>query len=213
MSSRRTYRVKQVAQLTGVSVRALHHYDEIGLLRPKTRNRAGYRLYTEKDLLRLQQILLGRERGFSLEALSRSFEDPAFDERQALLRQREALTQRAEQTTRMIQAVDRALALLADSEAPETAPQTEGDSMTVKDIFDAFDHAKHEKEAQQRWGHTDAYRESLRRTQRYTPEDWKRHKDQQADIYAAAFALAQAGAEPTCAEAMDVAERHRLSIE
>jgi DNA-binding transcriptional MerR regulator len=63
MSSRRTYRVKEVASLSGLTVRALHHYDSIGLLAPSARSGAGYRLYDDDDLLRLQQILIGRELG------------------------------------------------------------------------------------------------------------------------------------------------------
>jgi DNA-binding transcriptional MerR regulator len=61
MNSRRTYQVSEVAQITGISVRALHHYDEIGLLVPTGRTGAGYRLYDDDVLLRLQQILIGRE--------------------------------------------------------------------------------------------------------------------------------------------------------
>lgn len=222
MSSRRTYRVKEVARLTGVSVRALHHYDAIGLLEPTYRTEAGYRLYTERDLLRLQQILLGRELGFGLAEIRRSFEDPDFDERRALLRQRAALKTRAEETARLIRAVDRALELLGaqDSEgAPETQPLTshhehEGeDIMDLKEIFDGFDPARYEKEAEERWGHTDAYRESTRRAQSYTAEDWKRMKEEQAAIYAAAFELLERGVDPTSDAALDVAERHRLSID
>lgn len=221
MNSRRTYRVKEVSRLTGVSVRALHHYDEIGLLHPSTRSAAGYRLYTDDDLLRLQQILLGRELGLGLEEIRRSFEDPSFDERQSLLRHRQALLQRAEDTARMIRAVDVALAQLARREAPErnlpdepTPPTPTGEpTMDTKSLFDGFDPARYEKEAEQRWGHTDAYRESMRRTANYGPEDWQRHKDEQNAIYGAALELLRQGVAPTSAAAMDVAERHRLSID
>src|SRR5262249_54573844 len=82
------YRIQQVARLTGVSVRALHHYDDIGLLRPAERSAAGYRLYSQEDMFRLQQILIGRELGLSLEAIRRSLDDPKFDRRKALLEQR-----------------------------------------------------------------------------------------------------------------------------
>ena len=79
MTRSRTYQVKDVARLTGVSVRTLHHYDAIGLLVPGARTAAGYRLYTESDLLRLQQILIGRELGLPLEEIRRSLDDPRFD--------------------------------------------------------------------------------------------------------------------------------------
>ena len=85
VTSRRTYQVKEAAELSGVSVRTLHHYDEIGLLVPARRSAAGYRLYDDDDLLRLQQILIGRELGLPLEAIRRSLDDPSFDRRGALL--------------------------------------------------------------------------------------------------------------------------------
>ena len=67
MKGQRTFQVKEVAEIAGVSVRALHHYDAIGLLVPKLRSGSGYRLYDEDDLLRLQQILINRELGLPLE--------------------------------------------------------------------------------------------------------------------------------------------------
>jgi DNA-binding transcriptional MerR regulator len=84
----RTFQVKDVARIAGVSVRTLHHYDAIGLLVPQLRTVAGYRVYTDADLLRLQQILIGRELGLSLEGIRRSLDDPGFDRMAALLDQR-----------------------------------------------------------------------------------------------------------------------------
>ena len=81
MQSRRHYQVKEVAELSGLSIRALHHYDAIGLLTPSLRTAAGYRVYDDDDLLRLQQILIGRELGLSLEDIRRSLDDPSFDRR------------------------------------------------------------------------------------------------------------------------------------
>lgn len=211
MSSRRTYRVTEVARLTGVSVRALHHYDAIGLLRPAGRSGAGYRLYSAEDLLRLQQILLGRELGLSLEEIKRSFEEPAYDPRQALLRHREALVRRAEDTARMLRAVDHALGWMNEpGELGKNAPKGEE---VMQHLFEGFDPAQYEEEAAERWGATEAYRESMRRTQRYSAEDWKRLKEEQNSIYASAAALLQSGVAPTSPEARAVAERHRQSIE
>jgi DNA-binding transcriptional MerR regulator len=85
MAAHPSHRIAEVARLAGVSVRTLHHYDEIGLLVPSARSEAGYRLYDEADLLRLQQILVGRELGLSLEAIGRFLDEPEFDRRQALL--------------------------------------------------------------------------------------------------------------------------------
>src|SRR5215207_2105881 len=104
----RTYRVADVARLTGASIRALHHYDAIGLLVPTGRTEAGYRLYTDADLLRLQQILIGRELGFSLEAIKRSLDDPRFDHGQALVEQRRRLEAKAHALGEMLRAIDAA---------------------------------------------------------------------------------------------------------
>ncbi len=73
------YQVGEVARLTGVSVRTLHHYDRIGLLRPQQRSAAGYRIYGEQDLLRLQQILTLRYLGFPLRRISELLDRPDFD--------------------------------------------------------------------------------------------------------------------------------------
>jgi DNA-binding transcriptional MerR regulator len=201
MARKRTYLVKEVAGLSGVSVRTLHHYDELGLLVPSGRTDAGYRIYDDGDLRRLQQILIGRELGLSLEDVRRSLDDPGFDRKAALLAQRAELAQRARRTDAMLRAVDAALAEL------------QGETMDMKQLFDGFDPAQHEAEVQARWGSTDSFKESKRRTQRYTKEDWQRLAAEQAAIYADAFRLLQAGKAPDSADAMAVAERHRQSID
>lgn len=209
MARRRGYQVKEVAQLAGVSVRALHHYDEIGLLVPSARTRAGYRLYDEEDLLRLQQILIHRELGIPLEEIKRCLDDPSFDRAAALRSQRDALAARVEQTTAMLRAIDRALAALKDG--AKTMKEMSQQEITA--LFDGFDPSRYEQEAKQRWGHTDAYAESQRRTRKYTKADWERHKAESHAIMSAAADLFRAGAPADGAEAMAVAERHRLSID
>jgi DNA-binding transcriptional MerR regulator len=204
MSSRPTYRVKQVAALARVTVRTLHHYDDIGLLSPRLRTEAGYRLYTQDDLLRLQQILIGRELGLSLEAIRRSLDDPGFDRRQALLEQRAELRARAERAADMIRAIDTALTLIEEKRMSE---------VDLKKIFDGFDPAAYENEVEQRWGDTDAYKISTRRTKSYTDADWQRFKSEQSAIFADALRAMNDGIQPHEARAMDVAERHRLSID
>lgn len=191
--------------MTGISVRALHHYDEIGLLVPRGRTGAGYRLYDDDDLLRLQQIVIGRELGLSLEEIRRSLDDPGFDRKQALIEQKKQLQKRANQTEAMIRAVDAALAVIAD--------EGSGDTMEMKDMFDGFDPSKYEAEAKQRWGNTEAYQESTKRAQRYTADDWKKLEVEQRAIYADAAAAMKAGKAPSDEEVMDIADRHRLSID
>lgn len=195
------YQVKDVTRLTGVSVRALHHYDEIGLLSPSGRSDAGYRLYSDDDLLRLQQILIGRELGLSLEEIRRSLDDPSFDRRAALERQRAELTKRAERATAMLRAIDAALAALASPRVDLAA------------LFDGFDPAQYEDEVRQRWGDTAAYAESARRTRAYTKADWERYKAEADAIMTDAANLFRAGTPADGDAAMAAAERHRLSID
>ena len=201
---RRTYRVKEVAELSRLTIRALHHYDTIGLLSPRERSAAGYRLYDDDDLLRLQQILIGRELGLSLEEIRRSLDDRNFDRREALLAQRAAVAARAERAAGIIRAIDAALAAIEEKQMGK---------VDMKKIFDGFDPDEYGDEVKQRWGNTDAYETSARRTQSYTENDWRTLKAEQAAIYADALAALDSGVNADDERAMDIAERHRLSID
>ncbi len=198
----KTYRVKQVARLCGATVRTLHHYDAIGLLSPQGRSRSGHRLYSEADLLRLQQILVYRELDLPLEKIKGIVTDPSFDLRAALLEQRATLAARAAQTEAMIRAID--VALRAH----------EGEStMNAEELFDGFDPSKYEAEAEERWGDTEAYRESRRRTKDYSKEDWVRIKGLDDALMKKVAAAVAAGAAPSDEASMDLAEAHREHIE
>src|SRR5215469_1148946 len=134
-----TCQIKEAARIAGVSVRTLHHYDEIGLLVPKLRSASGYRLYGREDLLRLQQILIGRELGLTLQEIGRSLDDPGFDLRQALRSQRQQLQGRADRTAAMLRAVDAALAILDAESADAERAEADGagvESMEMKTLFD-----------------------------------------------------------------------------
>jgi DNA-binding transcriptional MerR regulator len=98
-----SYTVKAVAAMAGVSVRTLHHYDHIGLLKPAATSAVGYRLYQERDLERLQQVLFFRELGFSLQQIKSIVGSPSFDRKEALRAHRHLLV---EQQTRLGQLVD-----------------------------------------------------------------------------------------------------------
>src|SRR5437764_5113455 len=102
--------VKEVAEVSGVTVRTLHHYDEIGLLRPSDRSEAGYRLYTREDLGRLQEILGWRELGFSLGEIAALVDDPHYDRASALRRQRDLVEQERERLASLRAALDAAIA-------------------------------------------------------------------------------------------------------
>lgn len=202
MAKTKAYRIKEVALIAGVSVRTLHYYDEIKLLTPSDRSAAGYRMYADDDLLRLQQILIGRSLGLALEDIRRSLDDPAFDFAESLRRQRNQLIERVDETHKMIAAIDRTLDGLAD---PDRAIDFEA-------IFDGFDPVDHEEEVRTRWGKTDAYAQSAKRTKDYTEADWRAMKAEAAEIWSAAAEAMHAAVTPTSETAADIVERHRLHI-
>ncbi|HEV7555917.1 MAG TPA: MerR family transcriptional regulator [Kofleriaceae bacterium] len=164
------FTVGEMSKLTGVTVRALHHYDEIGLVRPSSRTAAGYRLYGEADVRRLHDVLVFRELGVPLDDIATVIADDR-TRTDALVKQRAVLVEKRERLDMMIAAVDR---------------MTKGTPMTpedMKSMFDGFDHAQYEAEAEQRWGHTDAFRESKKRTQRYGKAEWEEIKREGDAIY------------------------------
>jgi DNA-binding transcriptional MerR regulator len=197
--------VGALARLTGVTVRTLHHYDAIGLLCPRRRSGKGYRLYGADDLLRLQQILIRRELGMSLEQIRLALDEPDFDLRAALLEQRTHLEARRQRADDMLRNIDTALAALDPSEETTT--------MKVRELFDGFDPAKYEQEAEQRWGTTPAWAESKRRTKSYGPDDWQQLEQEADVIYRELAELLARGVPPDGEAARALAERHRLHID
>jgi MerR family transcriptional regulator, thiopeptide resistance regulator len=109
-----THTVHQLATMAGISVRTLHHYDHIGLLKPSARTAAGYRLYGTEDLLRLQQILLYRELGLPLEEIRRILDNPGFDPVEALTQHKRTLELHAERLARLLHTIDRTIARLME---------------------------------------------------------------------------------------------------
>ena len=99
--------IGQVAALAGVTVRTLHHYDEVGLLRPSGRSTGGYRVYDEADLERLHRVLAYRELGFSLEQVAEILDDPQADTASHLRRQHAVVRQRIERLTRVLDHIRR----------------------------------------------------------------------------------------------------------
>lgn len=106
------YTVRQVSKMSGVSVRTLHHYDQIGLLKPASVGENGYRYYGREELLRLQQILFHRELEFPLEAIRAVLAAPDFDRTAALRRHRATLDAQARRYRRLLRTLDDTLAAL-----------------------------------------------------------------------------------------------------
>jgi DNA-binding transcriptional MerR regulator len=196
--------VGAVAELAGVTVRTLHHYDQIGLLSPRGRTTGGYRQYGEADLERLQQILFYRELGFSLEEIAAILDDPDADATAHLRRQHALLIERIERLESMVAAVEHAM-----------EAQRMGISLSPEErfeVFGDFNPGDHTEEVEQRWGDTDAYQQSQRRTRSYGKEDWLRIKAEADDIQRRIAAAHADGVEPGGERAMDLAEEHRQHI-
>ena len=148
--------IKEFAEFTGVSVRTLHYYDEIGLLTPAYVDRTtGYRYYDENSLLRMQGILFYRELDFSLKSIGEILSSPDYDARKSLEEQKILLTLKKERLERLIFAID--------------------DAMKGVNVMSAFDNSEFEKykvEAQEKWGKTDAYRQHAEKTKYYSKQKW-----------------------------------------
>lgn len=138
------YTVKEVAKLSGVTVRTLHHYDQVGLLKPAQVGENGYRYYGREELLRLQQILFHRELELPLEAIADVLDRPDYDRLEALKRHRKTLSQKAARYRRLIQTLDRTLVAL------------EGETqMKDEDLYKGFEpekQAQYEAEIIERFG-------------------------------------------------------------
>ena len=143
--------VKQVATLTGVSVRTLHYYDELGLLTPSEVTAAGYRLYGDDKLERLQQILFFRELDFPLREITRILDSSDFSRQEALRQQKRLLTLKRDRLEGLLRLLD------------DLTNEKEGTHMA----FEAFDTAAidaYAAEAKERWGGGEAYRQSAERS-------------------------------------------------
>lgn len=195
------FTVGELSRLTGVTVRALHHYDEIGLVRPSQRSAAGYRLYGDADVRRLQQVLVFRELGLPLDQIARAIDERGQGDLDALLRRhRDTLVVERQRIDAMIASLDAAL--------KGHTVTTEDD---VKKLFQGFDPAAYEDEVKERWGATEAYAESAKRTRSYGKPEWDELNADQAKIYARLAERMRAGAsvsEPTVQALVDEHRRH-----
>ena len=162
--------VKEVSKLTGISIRTLHHYDAIGLLKPTQVTEAGYRLYDSKALERLQAILLFRELQFPLKEIGRILDSPGFDPVSAL-----------EQQIKLLQLQrERLDALIAHAQNL----QKKGEWIMNFESFDRSKVDRYAAQAKEKWGKTDAYREFEQKTKDQTPEQLQNTGDSLMAIFA-----------------------------
>ena len=171
-------KINEAARLAGVSERTLRYYDRIGLLRPSGMTESGYRPYDEDALRRLQQILFFRELGFPLAQIGEIMDSPGYDRSDALRRHRALLIAERDRLNGLIELAERTLKGESDMS------------------FDAFDRSEIERqrdayaeEARARWGGTDAYAESAKKTAGYGKEEWTMIEQEAGEIFAAFAAL------------------------
>jgi DNA-binding transcriptional MerR regulator len=183
--------VGQASARLGVTVRALHHWDDIGLARPSLRTAAGYRLYTAGDLERLHRIVVYRELGLGLDRIRAVLDDSTADVPDALRAQRKQVTERIDRLQqlgagldRMIDAHEHGLLLTVEQQAAILGPR-------------------------QRYGDTTQWQQYAERSAARGPEEWQTVADEVADFDRALGDAMDAGVEPGSPEANQLVERHR----
>ena len=189
-------RIREFAGLTGVSVRTLHYYDEIGLLEPAFVDRStGYRYYDEASLLRMQEILFYRELDFSLKSIGRILSSPKHDTKKSLEEQKHLLTLKKERLERLIASID--------------------DAMRGENVMRAFDNSefeKHRAEAREKWGGTEAYKEHQEKTRDYSKQKWNDLAQGMDGIMAAFAACLKNGETPDSQAAQALVEKLQTHI-
>lgn len=203
--SRSPFTVGQVAAMTHLTVRALHHYDAIGLVSPSCRSAAGYRLYADDDLYRLQQVLLFRELGFALEDVRTLLDASPQRKRDALLAQRQVLLGKRAHAEAELEAVDATLLTLESNEPMNTETLFEG--------YEHFANGEYAEEAEREWGHSESWRTSHRRTKDYSKEDWAKLQAESDAINADFVVAMQQNLTTDSLEVRALAERHRMHID
>ncbi len=183
--------IREFAEFAGVSVRTLHYYDEIGLLKPASVDRfTGYRYYDDNSVLRMQEILFYRELDFSLKSIGEILSSPNYDKEKALKEQKKLLTLKKERLERLIFSIDNAV---------------KGEN--VMSIFDNSEFEAYKAEVKERWGSTEASAEFESKTRDYSKERFADINSGLENIFRDFAELMQNGAEPNSAEAQSLVKK------
>jgi DNA-binding transcriptional MerR regulator len=199
----KAYTVSQLARMAGVSVRTLHHYDQIGLLKPSARTRAGYRLYGESELLRLQQILFFKELDMPLGEVRRILDDPGFNQVAALEHHRHSLQQRMERLTCLLKTIDRTIDRLTEDDM----------TLTDQELYEGFTTEqieRYKREAREMYDPA-LVEESERRVKNMSHAEWKAVGAEGEAVTTGLAALADR--EPGDPEVQKLIARHHAWIE
>ena len=197
-----TYTINNLAKLAGISVRTLHYYDQIDLLKPSRLRQNGYREYGETELLKLQQILFFRELDFTLADIKRIISSQNFSLQIALIDQRNLIELKQKRLSDLITTIDKTLKKITNEH-----------TMNDQELYTAFsdeEQKKYAAEAKQRWGHTDAYQQSQERLKKMTPADLNNIK-RDADLFMKKIA-ATMGQGATSPEFQSLIDQHYNSL-
>jgi DNA-binding transcriptional MerR regulator len=196
--------VGAAASGVGVTVRTLHHWDAIGLVRPSERTTSGYRLYAAADIARIHRVIIYRELGLPLDAIGELLDAPKFDAAVPLRQQRAQLLDRISRLQGMVHAVDRMI------EAASTGILLSAEEQVA--IFGQNWQPSWGADARARWGSTAQWAQYAERSAHMTPQDWQQIADDTTMLNNDLAAANRAGVTPGSAEANALAERHRASI-
>lgn len=197
------YTVNQLARLAGVSVRTLHHYDQIGLLSPSYIKENGYRYYEKKELARLQQILFFRELEFPLGQIKQMLDAPNFNALQAMKDQKKLLEMEKKRVDGLIRTISNSIESMKQNKQQDDEEMFGG--LTRKQM------EEYKEEARQRWGGTEAWKQSQERTKHWTKEDYNRIAKEQDAFFTGIVAIMDKG--PTSQEAQEKMEEFFQSMQ
>lgn len=200
MNKNGLYSVGRVTALTGLTARTLHHYDEIGLLKPSVVADSGYRYYDDSALVKLSQIMLLRELDFPLSEIAALLEEGSAERRSTLEKQREILELKRDRLSRIIDIIS----------AMEEGAECSID-MSVFDTAE-IENAKreYEEEVLSRWSDTSAYEESMQNEAQRTSDQWKKISDEADEIFRA-FAACR-GCDPASIQVQHLVARWQEHI-
>ena len=183
--------IKEFAEASGVSVRTLHYYDEIDLLKPAFVDEwTGYRYYDENSLLRMQEILFYRELDFSLKSISEILSSPDYDKKKAISEQKNLLILKKERLERLISAIEKA----------------EKGEIVMK-VFDNSEFDKYKEEVKEKWGNTDAFKEYSEKMKNYSKDKQSSLTDEMNNLFGEFSACMKNSLKPDSENVQDLVKR------
>jgi DNA-binding transcriptional MerR regulator len=195
-----SYTVQKLATLAGISVRTLHYYDQVGLLKPSRVENNGYRYYEERELLKLQQILFFRELDFPLDEIRRILSSQSFDMRDALRDQRKLIELKKNRLNKLVKTIDKTIKKI-----------NKEITMDDKELYGNFSKEEMEKyteEARQKWGDTTAFKQSEVRVKKMGKDGLKKVLEIAGKLTVEIAKTMKAGLDPKSTEVQKLIAQH-----